>query len=149
MLTDPGVYALRTNVQGMTPDALWHTYVMLTNVEADFRSLKSELGLRPVRHQKDKRTEGHLLITVLASQMVQLIRYQLRRKADLRYSWTTLRHLLQSQVRSTHVLPCKDQSTLHSRLTDTPNPTQAKILQALELPNCPLGIKNSIVLKKR
>ena len=145
MLTDPGVYALRTNVQGLTPEELWRTYIMLTDVEAVFRSLKSELGLRPVFHQKDKRTEGHLFITVLAYQMVQLIRHQLRQKAELHHSWATLRHLLATQVRSTRVLPCQDGSTLHSRLTDTPNPVQARILQALEIRNCPLGVRNTIV----
>ena len=141
MLTQPGVYALRTNVQGLTPEELWRTYIMLTDVEAVFRSLKSELGSRPVFHRK--RTS--LFITVLAYQMVQLIRHQLRQKAELHYSWATLRNLLATQVRSTRVLPCQDGSTLHSRLTDTPNPVQARILQALEIRNCPLGIRNTIV----
>ena len=125
----------------LTPEELWRTYIMLTDVEAVFRSLKSELGLRPVFHRK--RTT--LFITVLAYQMVQLIRHQLRQKAELHYSWATLRNLLATQVRSTRVLPCQDGSTLHSQLTDTPNPVQAKILQALEIRNCPLGIRNTIV----
>ena len=140
----PGVYVLRTNVEGLTPEALWRTYIMLTDVEAVFRSLKSALGLRPVFHQKDKRTEGHLFITVLAYQMVQLIRYQLRQKAEVHHSWQTLRNLLATQVRSTRVFPCKDGTTLHSRLTDTPKPAQAKILRALEIRSCPLGIRNTI-----
>jgi hypothetical protein len=33
---------------------------MLTDLEAVFRGLKSELGLRPVFHHKEERTEGHL-----------------------------------------------------------------------------------------
>ena len=148
MLTDPGVYSLRTNLKGLSPEELWRTYVRLTDVEAVFRSLKSELELRPIFHQKDLRTEGHLFITVLAYQMVQLIRHQLRQKTDLHHSWTTLRYLLGTQVRTTRVFPCQDGSVLHSRLTDTPNPTQAKILQALELPNCSLGIRNIIAPKK-
>jgi len=47
---------------------------MLTDLEAVFRGLKSELGLRPMYHHKEERTEGHLFITVLAYQLVQAIR---------------------------------------------------------------------------
>ena len=47
MLTHPGVYCLRSNVHDWDPQTLWRTYTMLTDLEAVFRSLKSELGLRP------------------------------------------------------------------------------------------------------
>ncbi|HUM08605.1 MAG TPA: hypothetical protein VLT37_06995, partial [Acidocella sp.] len=47
---------------------------LTTDLEAVFRSLKSELGLRPIYHSKEARTEGHLFITVLAYQCVQLLR---------------------------------------------------------------------------
>jgi hypothetical protein len=49
---------------------------MLTDLEAVFRSLKSELGLRPVYHHKEIRVDGHLFSTVLAYQFVQIIRRQ-------------------------------------------------------------------------
>ena len=42
----------------------WRTYSTLTDIEAVFRSLKSELGLRPIYHHKPIRAEGHLFITV-------------------------------------------------------------------------------------
>ena len=45
---------------------MWRTYTMLTDLEAVFRSLKSELGLRPIHHQITDRVAGHLFITVLA-----------------------------------------------------------------------------------
>ena len=48
LLTHPGVYCLRTNELTWDSEQLWRTYVMLTDLEAVFRSLKSELGLRPV-----------------------------------------------------------------------------------------------------
>ena len=47
---------------------LWTTYIMLTEIEATFRSLKTDLGLRPVFHQKEERVTGHLFITLLAYQ---------------------------------------------------------------------------------
>ena len=55
-----GVYCLRTNIPDWSEEQLWTTYIMLTEIEATFRSLKSELGLRPVYHQKEERVTGHL-----------------------------------------------------------------------------------------
>jgi len=76
--THPGVYCLRTNVLDWDEQKLWQTYSMLTDIKSVFRSLKSELGLRPVFHQKEGRTDGHLFITVLAYQCVQVIRKRLK-----------------------------------------------------------------------
>jgi transposase len=50
---------------------------MLTEVESAFRSMKTELGLRPVYHQKQDRIVGHLFITVLAFRLVQTLRFPL------------------------------------------------------------------------
>ena len=115
-LTHPGLYGLRTNVTQHTEDDLWHLYIMLTDVEAAFRSFKSELGLRPVRYHKDKRTQGHLFITVLAYQMVHLIRCRLRQKVQLGHAWTTIRNLIRSQVRTTRVLKCKPKFVIFDKL---------------------------------
>ena len=57
--THPGVYCLRTNVTEWDAQRLWSTYVLLTDLEAVFRSLKSELGLRPIYHWKPLRSEAH------------------------------------------------------------------------------------------
>ena len=61
---------------------------MLTDLEAVFRSLKSELGLRPIFHQKEHRSKGHLFITVLAYQLVQVIRRRLGEQGE-HSSWPT------------------------------------------------------------
>jgi transposase len=50
-----GGYCLRSNLPDWSEAELWTTYVMLTEIEATFRSLKTELGLRPVYHQKEER----------------------------------------------------------------------------------------------
>ena len=57
MITHPGVYCLRTNVQDWDEETRRNT--SLTDVEAVFRSLKSELGLRPIFHQTQSRSDGH------------------------------------------------------------------------------------------
>ena len=65
-----------------------------------FRSLKSELGLRPIYHHKPIRAEGHLFITVIAYQLVQVIRRRLRESGETA-RWVTLRRVLEGQQRVT------------------------------------------------
>ena len=104
MATHPGVYCLRSSETDWDEDALWRTYTTLTDVEAVFRALKSELGLRPIYHHKPRRADGHLFITVIAYQLVQLIRTRLRAHGE-HASWTALRRILEGQQRVTAHLP--------------------------------------------
>jgi transposase len=72
-----GAYILRTNLQAETAEELWSKYMQLTEAEASFRALKSELSLRPLFHQLESRVKAHV--------MVAFIGYAL---------WVTLKHLL-------------------------------------------------------
>lgn len=91
-MTHPGVYCLRNNELHWDEKTLRQTYTMLTDLEAVFHSLKSELGMRPVYHQKEEWAEGHLFITVLAYQAVQAILRKLK-ASDTNDSWTSLRKI--------------------------------------------------------
>ena len=90
MLTHPGVYCLRSSETDWDEETLWRTYFMLTDCEAVFRSLKSELGLRPIYHHTPLRAEGHLFITGIAYQLVQVIRTRLRQTGE-HAGWTMVR----------------------------------------------------------
>jgi transposase len=61
-----GHYLLRSNLIGEDPAVLWTRYVQLTQIESVFRSLKSELSIRPIRHQLEHRADAHVLIAFLA-----------------------------------------------------------------------------------
>src|SRR6266540_5250091 len=61
-----GHYLLRSNLTAGDPSVLWTRYVQLTQIESVFRSLKSELGIRPIYHQLEHRTDAHILIAFLA-----------------------------------------------------------------------------------
>src|ERR1700686_744654 len=61
-----GHYLLRSNLTGEDPAILWTRYVQLTQIESVFRSLKSELGIRPIYHQLEHRADAHVLIAFLA-----------------------------------------------------------------------------------
>src|SRR5438876_7071528 len=61
-----GHYLLRSNLTRADPAVLWTRYVQLTQIESVFRSLKSELGIRPIHHQLEHRVDAHILIAFLA-----------------------------------------------------------------------------------
>ena len=143
-LTHPGVYCLRSNQTDWQPETMWRTYIMLTDLEAVFRSLKSELGLRPIFHQKQHRSNGHLFITVLAYQLVQVIRRRLREQGE-HSSWQTLRSMLGGQQRVTCSFRRQDGSTLHVRKATRAEPDQGAIYDALGVDPEPGGIKKLVV----
>jgi transposase len=61
-----GHYLLRSNLTSQDPAVLWTRYIQLTQIESVFRSLKSELGIRPIFHQLEHRADAHVLIAFLA-----------------------------------------------------------------------------------
>jgi len=143
MATHPGVYCLRSNELTWDEARLWRTYTMLTDLESVFRSLKSELGLRPVFHSKENRSDGHLFITVLAYQCVQAIRATLK-KAGINDSWSQLRHTLLVQRRVTTSLRRKDGRTIHLRKSTLAEPELMTIYQTLQIDPAPGGTKKLI-----
>ena len=61
-----GHYLLRSNLVGEDPAVLWERYVQLAQIEAAFKAMKSELGIRPLYHQLGRRVEAHILVAFLA-----------------------------------------------------------------------------------
>jgi transposase len=61
-----GRYLLRTNLTSTDPGQLWERYLLLTEIEAAFKSLKDDLSIRPVYHQKEERIEAHIFVAYLA-----------------------------------------------------------------------------------
>jgi transposase len=143
MATHPGVYCLRSNELDWDEATLWRTYTMLTDLESVFRSLKSELGLRPVYHSTKNRVDGHLFITVLAYQLVQVLRVQLKR-AGINDSWSQLRDTLSVQRRVTTSMRRRDGRTIHIRKSTNAEPDLQQIYKALKLNLAPGGTKKLI-----
>ena len=113
-------------------------------MEAVFRSLKSELGLRPIYHRKPARADGHLFITVIAYQLVQILRTRLRAHGE-HASWTTLRRILEGQQRVTATFRRPDGRTLHVRTATQAEPDQRAIYDALGVDPHPGGVRKTLV----
>ena len=128
----PGVYCLRTTLVDQDNATLWRTYIMLTELESVFRSLKTDLGLRPVFHRIDRRVEGHLFISVLAYHFVHTLRVQLKAQG-VNDSWNTLRQALATQRRVTVTLQRRDGRTVHVRKATRPKPRHQTLGSILKL----------------
>jgi transposase len=61
-----GRYLLRTNLTTADPGQLWEQYLLLTEIEAAFKTLKDDLSIRPVYHQKEERIQAHIFVAYLA-----------------------------------------------------------------------------------
>jgi len=78
-LLSEGAYLLRTNLKGKSPDELWKTYIQLTDAEAAFRTIKTELEVRPIYHQTEKRVKAHILVAFLAYAMWKTLQKRMER----------------------------------------------------------------------
>lgn len=117
---------------------------MLTDLEAVFRGLKSELGLRPVFHRQTDRISGHLFISVLAYHLVHTVRYQLKARG-IHLSWRRLRQELDGRDRVTIEMKRTDGKTLHVRKATRSEPRQQVIYDALEIPHHPGKAEKTII----
>lgn len=138
-----GVYSLRTTMTQWSSEDLWRTYTMLIDLESVFRSLKSELGIRPIYHQKEERCDGHLFITVLAYQAVQVIRRKLK-EAGMEYSWSSLRDIVCKQQRVTAKFCRKEGDFIHVRQATKPDKEIKEIYKILNVTLSPGGIRKRI-----
>lgn len=129
---EPGIYCIRTNQTKLNNKEIWDTYRMLNDVEAAFRTLKTDLGLRPIYHQKTDRISGHIFISVLAYHILHTIRYQLLAN-NITDSWQTIQSKLSTHYRVTTTLKQKDNKTLHIRKSMQANPQQKVIYQACNI----------------
>ena len=73
-----GHYLLRSNLVAADPAILWDRYMQLTQIEAAFKSMKSDLGLRPIYHQLEHRVEAHILVAFLAYCLIVTLKHRLQ-----------------------------------------------------------------------
>lgn len=125
-----GVYCLRSNCTDMEEKTMWKTYTTLTDLEAVFRSLKTDLALRPIFHQRQSRVDGHLFITLLAYSILHTIRYKLKQN-NIHHSWDRVKEILDTSHRVTTSMKCKDGTTLHIRQSELLNEEQKEIYNIL------------------
>ena len=97
-----GCYLLRTNLTGRSAQELWQTYMHLIDVEAVFRTGKSDLRIRPIWHQLPHRVQGHILFSFLAYALWKTLQSWMERAGLGRGVRTVLEEL--ARLKSTDVV---------------------------------------------
>jgi transposase len=135
-----GAYLLKTNRQDMTAAEMWRTYMLLTRVEAAFRTLKTPLRERPIFHQLERRVETHIFLCVLAYHLVVCVEHALRQRG-MHSCWDTVRKTLSTHQVVTVRLPTAEGPVLSIRKPTTPDLEHKAIYEALGVPE---GMMNAI-----
>ena len=143
-----GEYVLRTNRLDLTDEEISKTHRSLTTVEASFRSMKSELGLRPNYHKRDEMTIAHIFITVLGYHFLAGIVKKLKAKG-ITYCWDTVRKILLTHIRVSSTFSTENEDTVIMRNSTIPTSNQQEIYNCLKLKQKPLKQINTIIPLKK
>lgn len=127
-----GHYLLRTNLVAEDPAVLWDRYVQLTQIEAAFKCLKSDLGIRPIHHQLEHRVDAHILIAFLAYCLTVTLRHRLRMHAPGLTPRAVLDKLAGIQMLDVSFPTTDGRRLVMPRYTE-PDPEQALLLHHLSL----------------
>ena len=127
-----GQYLLRSNLTGEAPAELWRQYINLVRIEESFRTLKGDLGLRPVFHQRDERIEAHVFISFLAYCLhVTLEKYNKKAATGLS-SRAVLERMSEIQMLDV-TIPTTDGRQLHMTRHTRPEKVHQLLLERLGL----------------
>jgi transposase len=127
-----GHYLLRTNLVAEDPAVLWDRYVQLTQIEAAFKCLKSDLGIRPIHHQLEHRVDAHILVAFLAYCLTVTLRHRLRMHAPGLTPRAVLEKLAGIQMLDVSFPTTDGRRLIMPRYTE-PSPEQALLLHHLSL----------------
>lgn len=141
-----GVYFLRTSIANIDEETFWNIYNTIREIESSFRTLKSDLQMRPVFHKNDQNTMAHLHLAVLAYQMVNTIRHQLKAKG-IRHDWSNVVRIMNTQKAATVTMQDKYDRKIYIRKCSKPEAKAREIYDALGYKHYP-WIKKSVLPEK-
>jgi len=141
-----GSYMLRTNLKADTAEELWSQYMQLTEAEAAFRALKSELSIRPLFHQLEPRVKAHVMVAFLGYALWVTLKHLLKRRPPIVPKETVsgvddvvplspmkALALLSTLQSADIVLPTTDGRELRLRRITEPNSEQKSLLYQLRI----------------
>jgi transposase len=125
-----GRYLLRSNLSSTDPAQLWQFYLQLADIEAAFKTLKSELAIRPIFHQHEDRIEAHIFVSFLAYCVQVTLRAQLKAHAPGLTVEQALEKLAAMQMLDVHFPTSDGREIIFTRYTE-PDPEQQLLLAKL------------------
>lgn len=141
-----GVYFLRTSLKEEDETLVWQVYNCIRNVESTFRTLKTDLDLRPIFHKSDGATQAHLHLGLLAYWVVSTVRYQLHQK-KITSEWREIVRIMNTQKCVTTVVQNVREQWISIRKCSEPEEKAKQVYDALKYKYAPFIRKKSVVPK--
>lgn len=141
-----GIYFLRTNLPIKDEVVIWNIYNTIREIENSFRTLKTDLDLRPIYHKNDNGTMAHLHLGILAYWLVNTIRHQLKAH-HINSNWTEIVRIANTQKVITTTGQNSTDKSISIRKCSIPNKNLQHILDTLKLKYRPFRKRKSVVHK--
>ena len=139
-----GYYLLRTTLNQKDEKTQWTIYNTIREIEATFRTLKTDLDLRPIYHKTDKASMAHLHLGLLAYWVVSTIRHQLKQK-EINNEWSDIVRIMNTQKIITTTMDNDYDQQIVIRQCSEPTEQVSKIYTALKYKHKPFTRKKSVV----
>jgi Transposase DDE domain len=139
-----GHYLLRTNLDEKQEQTQWAIYNTIREIESTFRTLKTDLDLRPVYHKTDDAAMAHLHLGLLAYTVVNTIRHQLKQKG-INNEWRDITRIMNTQKLVTTTMVNNYGQTIKIRQCSEPKPEVETIYNALNYKHKPFARKKFVV----
>lgn len=143
---EQGIYFLKTSLKDKDEATIWKIYNSLREVESTFRTLKTDLDLRPIYHKNDNATMAHLHLGLLAYWIVNTIRHQLKTK-KISHDWKKILRISSTQKLITTSIIDDLENTIFIKKCSEPNSKLQEIYQALKYKSRPFKLKKFVVPK--
>jgi len=141
-----GIYFLRTNLAVTDEAVVWDIYNTIREIEVTFRTLKTDLDLRPIYHKNDQSTMAHLHLGLLAYWLVNTIRYQLKAEG-INNCWTEIVRIGGTQKMITTTGPNTHHKIISVRKCSQPTGKLKQIYEVLQIKGKPFHKRKSVVHK--
>ncbi|MCX6159713.1 MAG: IS1634 family transposase [Ignavibacteriae bacterium] len=139
-----GVYFLRTSNTSLSEKDIWNIYNTLTQIEATFRILKTDLHLRPVFHILDEHADAHIHLGIVAYMVVSAIRYQLK-KNNIHHDWQNIVRIMNTQKMIVSTVKDDGDQFLMIKKCTKPIPEVLEIYQAMNYKQTPFRMKKYVL----
>ncbi len=141
-----GVYFLRTSLEANTEEVVWQFYNTIREIEATFRTLKTDLDLRPIYHKNDDSTMAHLHLGLLAYWLVNTVRHQLK-KEGIHSGWREIIRTMNTQKAVTTLAQNVQDEVIMIRRCSEPSHQVRRLYDALKYKYAPFVRRKSVVHK--
>ena len=135
-----GKYLLQTSLDTKDETNIWMFYNVIRTVEETFKTLKTDLDIRPVFHKSDDGTKAHLHLAILAYWVVSTAKYILKQKG-INVRWSEILRITSTQQRVTMAGNTTDGKNVRIRKSTEPEEKLASIQSALGISpkaSCPI-----------